>query len=748
MTRSLLFICFLFLLGCGLAVPLSAESIPLPGLFPAKPRAAGFRAVVAMEAAPTHGYQPLHIDFMPLGRGFPRQRRLQLTISPRGYSESDLDFDQQLSVVLPEGAPSHRVTVLVPYYFAWDRLILAVSEDRRLIDQGITTFPIQNIRLQTTHPHTTVGILRPRDVQAKAAPWKRFPDIRTLTTVLGEGPIPETPKIHRLSDTAAAQEAKSSQPAQVQYRTLEEDRLFTNWLGYSQLDVILVPGPLTTRIRREQPEHWQALQDWVQAGGNLWIYAAEVVSEPSFSTLPRVAPNAALSISTNRLQGLLQLSQQNDTSGWNHTAWRGAYRLSEDYGWQTNPTNQLRPRRQVYQALQAAQHPFADPLSVEAFGASVRHGGWGLGTVTTMESVDPFPGSFLFWESIARLHGPDETRRAEGLQWVSRHGLNAPAGNRRYWSFLIESVGQPPVKWFVLLNTLFAFGIGPVCYFLLRRRDRLYLLFFVAPAVALLVTGSLFAYAVLADGIRTRAQTKTLTWVDAAHDSVCRESHHAYFSVFGQTGLRFPSDSLVVPLKGMPQRKGYYQSGGSRFSGRTFAFADHTQRFDGDFLPSRDQVQYYERRPVHDQPSPRFQFDAAAGEGSIENPFPYALRRLLVHQGNGRYWVADSIAADGEARLQPASRLSVRDFLDSSLLDDVLFLPTGQVPTFNSWNQTNRSGALGSEISQLDARLKRWAVTGLPPGHFIAVAETPNATLALEAGSLVDEIHVVMGNLP
>ena len=64
-------------------------------------------------------------------------------------------------------------------------------------------------------------------------------------------------------------------------------------------------------------------------------------------------------------------------------------------------------------------------------------------------------------------------------------GIDVPRGNDNYWMWLISSVGQPPVKSFLLLNTLFVILVGPVCYYFFRRRGRLYLLYFFAPCMAL-----------------------------------------------------------------------------------------------------------------------------------------------------------------------------------------------------------------------------------------------------------------------
>lgn len=733
------------LLSIWLSLPvMAAAERERLGTLPRKPKAAGFLATVSMEALAGHGYQPVHIDFSPFGGRFPATRSLQVVVSPRSHSDGDaLDFDMIHDVNLPQGAGSHQTTIYVPYYCSWDALAVRILEEGELIDTAKTRFNVSNLRLQYLNQVSSVGILAPRDAAAQDADWKRFPDVRTLNTVLGDGPLPEGVGVDRLDHQAAQELAASVQPANVQYRRLEEDALPTTWLGYSQLDIILVAAPLLRRLEDEQPERRAALDAWVAAGGNLWVYAADENTGELFPGIALTAPPSSAALTSPQLPKVIELSGENDTSGWEYTPWQGPYRESSQYqtfSGSTSGSFDLRPRLDVFRELKEAGHPLVAGQQAAEFQSRVRQAELGAGTITTIAVEDPFPGSFLLWESIRRLHPGNQ------LHWTRRNGVDVPSGNASYWSFLIESLGQPPVKTFILLNTLFGIAIGPFCYFFFRRRNRLYLLFFAAPAVAVLVTGGLFLYALASDGIHTRARTRTLTWLDPRGDYACTESRHTYYAVFNRHGgLQFPREAMVLPIRGTPLSSAYGSANTDRLSAKKIRFTDAAQRFRGAFLPARDQVQYLTREPRREDRCFRCDFTTDPESPTVENPFSYPVHRILVRDSQRQYWLADDVVAGGTARLRQTDRQAVQAFRDVVWSDD-----GNPVPSLGGWTTgySLRQRTIGRQQSRLDQLLNRWTERGLPPGRFLAVAAASDDALAVEAAVVVEQSHVVFGALP
>ena len=266
--------------------------------------------------------------------------------------------------------------------------------------------------------------------------------------------------------------------------------------------------------------------------------------------------------------------------------------------------------------------------------------------MTRIAKDDPFPESFQFWHAVANLHGPEQIR------WLPRNGVRPPQGNANYWSWLIPSVGRPPVKSFILLNTLFVIVIGPLAYFFFRRRERLYLLFFFAPAFATLVTLGLFGYAVTADGTATRLRTRQLTWVDTKHDVTTTQSRQTYYAVFGSgRGLDLADDVAVFPVShsAAVQRYRYHQ--GNHEPPAVLTSTRSVQNFSGAFLPARNQVQYVTLHP--ESIDGRFKFELESDPPTISNEFPLDIRNLLVCDRNGQRWTSTRIAS-GSDRNAPA----------------------------------------------------------------------------------------------
>ncbi len=713
-----------------------AETIRI-GRVPSNPAAAGLTVVAEMEVVSGNGYQPITLTFSPNGKSFRRDRHLQIEITPHNSGRTELDFTYRHSIVVPEGAAPLAIPVYVPHYYPWEAIRLRLSEDGRPIETGDRKFQLgSGLRTRFAEQTVTVGIISPMASTLQGAAWKTFPDVRTLVTVLGEGPIPEG-SIKRLGHQASMKLAQQVQPAWVQFRPIDEANLHDDWLGYSQLDVIIVAAPVLERIERRQPIQFDHLIDWLAAGGNLWVYAASNLSKESFvgsAEIDPVSPSNVLP--PQKVAGQLDLKSDNDNSELIYDNWSGVHKESQVYSYRS--TTNLSKRGDVYQRLRQEQHPFAATVPASEIASEVAIGSFGLGKITTIKDDDPFPGSFQFWKSIVGLHPKTQ------LTWTERMGVDVPRGNDNYWMWLIASVGQPPVKSFVLLNTLFVILVGPVCYFFLRRRQRLYLLYFFAPSMALLVTISLFAYALGADGTKTKLRSRQLTWIDIDGDYAVAQSRQTYYAVLGSGGgIRFPSDAAVYPVRNAAAYNRYQQRyNRSRDGGRQgeIRIAPMTQHFGGNFLPPRNQVQYLITHPQRVDES--LEFTLAAEENSVTSHLPYQLRRLLVRDADGAYWQAEDVLADRTTPLKPSSVKVLGELLGTDVLP-----PLGSVPMLK--NNRGRWGGPGTgiQVSLLENRLESWS-RRLPPKSFVAIADLIEDRLGVEDAVVVDSVHVVMGEIP
>ena len=260
---------------------------------------------------------------------------------------------------------------------------------------------------------------------------------------------------------------------------------------------------------------------------------------------PKAVENQQWSFSSGPQRGLAT-NEINDTSPIQYQPWNyGSYSSSYNYG------SSAKSRKTAYEKLTKAKHSMTQTASRAELAKKVDFMPYGIGRVVMIDDPDPFPGTIQLWHALEN----------ERLQWNDRQGIEYASGNDSYWAWLMSAVGQPPVIMFVVLNALIVLVMGPVLYFGLRRRSRLYLLYFMAPTLAFLATSGLFLYAFLSDGFSNRSRIRQLTWIDGRHPTpttsdgsdaivpIVDQSRQTYYTVVdSRQGLQFGSEAFVLPV--------------------------------------------------------------------------------------------------------------------------------------------------------------------------------------------------------
>ena len=695
----------------------------------------GLKIDVSIESVGGSGYQPVYLKISPIGKSFRRDRNLSIAIRPRREYGSDFSYTLQTAIPVAEGSGATTVTMYLPNYHHWDYLNVSLNEDGQPMKHGSNSFYLgSNLRTQDAKHHAAIGVVV-ADRKTASQPWEVCPDVRTMVTAIGDGPLPEDFKQPRYKHTKALNNLEKVQPAWVQFRSIMEDQLHDSWLGYSQLDVLLVAAPILDRIESEQPEKFSELQEWLTAGGNIWVYAASKRSPDRFigqlSTRPVVT---AKFVPKNGINAHLDLNLANDNSPLNYEYWNGVQKLSTQTGTQTG--NKL--RRDVLSELKQAKHPFANTSTVQEIAKGLSRATFGLGKVLLIDTEDPFPGSFQFWKSIEEL--PDQT-----LTWSERTGVDVPAGNDNYWAWLIPAVGKPPVISFVVLNILFALLIGPICYLFLRKRERLYLLYFLAPAVAFLLTVTLFGYAAIVDGFKTTVRSRQITWVDSNTGVSVDQSRQTYYSVLGDsTGIVLPADRAMYPVRNTPMvQNRYYQETPASRRG-VIASKPDVQQFSSGFLPPREQVQYLSTRPRIG--GERITFDFEADPPTVSSSLPYALVQLVVCDKNRQYWKAGSIGSGEKVTLQSAKPSLLSKMLNAKTLPPLKDIPMLQRNANQNWGMN--SFQPGVEVSILESKLGNISRdTALPVGTFLGTADLVIQRVGFPEAKITDSVHFIMGEV-
>jgi hypothetical protein len=210
-----------------------------------------------------------------------------------------------------------------------------------------------------------------------------------------------------------------------------------------------------------------------------------------------------------------------------------------------NPTNQSEPSKVATPT--AAE---SDSASAKATDSAIKPPveptfairPFGMGQVVRM-TIDPFPGMEEDWTWLFRTLGSGR------LRWTDRHGLNARAGNADFWNFLIEGAGRAPVIAFQIFITIFTLAIGPLNYFVLRRRKQLYFLIVTVPSLALLTTSLLLGYSVASEGFGVRTRVRSVTMLDQVRGESVSWSRVSYYAGLAPAGgLRFSPDTAVYPI--------------------------------------------------------------------------------------------------------------------------------------------------------------------------------------------------------
>jgi len=287
--------------------------------------------------------------------------------------------------------------------------------------------------------------------------------------------------------------------------------------------------------------------------------------------------------------------------------------------------------------------------------------------------------------------------------------------------------------------------VGPVSYFFFRRRGRLYLLYFFAPAFAVLVTICLFAYALLSDGIRTRVRARQVTWVDLDAGYKVSQARQTYFKSFGSgSQIAVGRDVAVYPVSNRPLgTRYYYRRERNVRRGTITQTADH-QRFGGDFFPVRDQVQYLMRVPERLSGRGSIQCRPRLGDQiALTNETEFALSPLILCDGSGRLWLADRAEMGETVLAQSITKTDVADVMRNRLFPEVRDTPQ-LAGSPRGWG--NRAIKV-PRLSELETIVEQW-MDDMPNSSFMGLAPIRHDLLGVEGAVITDSLHVVLGELP
>ncbi|MCC7422995.1 MAG: hypothetical protein IT428_22190 [Planctomycetaceae bacterium] len=384
-----------------------------------------------------------------------------------------------------------------------------------------------------------------------------------------------------------------------------------SWLDYSGLDYVFVPldvlNALPTGTRA-------AIIHWAETGGTLVVTKVGGTadqSEPLKRALgleSRAAAFRAWSPAdvSARVKISLIPTEQIESAGGGGGSVEG----------QTEPARQVMASKftwpesgEAYQTLRLMQG------SVVAF------------------PKDPFSGSARDWAWFLT------ERPSDASNWPERHGLSSRRGNSEFLMFDIPGLRGVPVYAFLTLITIFALAIGPVNYFILWKRKRLWMLVVTIPAIAFLTSATLFGYSTIAHGFSVRSRTRSITVLDQnSRDAVTTARTSLFAGLSPSRGLRYSPETAVYPVwSNMPD-----ENGGLDWT--------DTQAFDSSWIRSRTRTQFVSVN--HRTERGRLVIGNSDGTSlPVENGFPWAIESLVLAGADGRMYVGGPIPAGAGTNL-------------------------------------------------------------------------------------------------
>lgn len=746
-----------WLAGCLLAVSAAealagsggVATLPLPG----KLNTSGVRLVVDSRWVDAAGYRPVRIEIIPLKAPAVADLQFRVVIKPQTYYGQSRDQISQI-VELKQGQMKATASIAVPQDCPWHAFMIDVYHDGRLLDDlsGDTlSWPRGNYwewnegapGILVIDPRAPSMDERERLLQvmqgqspkaAEALYNEKLPDFRNLVRRFpGNNQFANNNNYVSATEKATAIQIMFELKDTIKAEILPFGHLPERWIEFTAFDLIIIRLEDLADLAKKQPKTLRALADWLRAGQTLIVYN----SGDEFEGLAQI-------------EKLLQLSPQPDAEKEKYRNWKQPNKairgkdlvsLIDDgrYGRQTIYTQPVAPGtptiQQPGEAAVAKEWPFVTRPA-------------GLGNILAF-AKDPFPGEKQDWDWALNS--------LPGNSWnpTQRTGASSQQRNEDFWNFLIPGTGQAPVLSFLVFITLFVVVIGPVNYYMLQRRRRLYMLLLTVPAGALFVTLSLFVYAMLTDGLGVKSRVRSYTSIDQRTGFAASTSRQAYYaSLAPSRGLMFEDDTTIHPYLHEPMTRT-----GQRAMRRIVHWSDHDQQLKGGYLSSRTLSQLLVTKS--EATKVRLRVGPLQGDQlPVTNELEATLAYLLVADETGSYFMGQdvkpgaaqlsrlnmSLAATDLSQRMHALRPGFPEGYDAAMHDSQFDFFNFGGRYYGQWGrnvQTNQSDSL---LERKLARFTQLSSQPLEPKSYVAFADqsplVPLGARTRQYGSL----HVIEGN--
>lgn len=380
------------------------------------------------------------------------------------------------------------------------------------------------------------------------------------------------------------------------------------------------------------------------------------------------------------------------------------------------------------------------------------------------------------WEIAEKLAG-------DGFSPTVKRGVEPIVSNQRFSDWKIPGIAEPPVYTFIGFLSGFFLLVGPIAYWQTKRIGRPYLMFAIAPILALITTITMFGYGMIADGFGSFARVRQITWSDGRTGDGIERVRATYFTGSKQrTPLHFPREAEIFPYLNRGKASWATMADLPESNLGTVTLQDRQQWLNPSSLPSRSQQQFVshhprpqlgslkilqnwpaELRPYSKLVNGRFQWNPVVVP-NVTNGFHFTLRSLIICDRIGNHWLITSLkpgdSADGKLiTSEDASRILGELYTTHR--------PIGSVSeSRNSRSTRSINGNNGDDFRDLTVRfllegnsknrrtggvLEEWLQQHLltegelPKMHFVAISDVSDDAVAIDNCELKASVRYVMG---
>lgn len=751
----------------------SGQEVRLPT---AAKNSLGWTIGVTASSLSTADTMRIELEFATTGGPTTAERHLEVRLSPvaSGHSPPQSSVRVALPLQIPQHTDRIRFARHVPKTSFGNLYRVELFEDGRPVPDGAANLgqPLVDPDHAIYLDEAEQNAWRPLWIESTADNAVRKKSLQLWSLLRHPKPfsIASTPQ-----EWAQIGEGVPGRDPQNRFSTVTMENMPLDWRALRCFDAVMIHRTDWEEVQTSRSAVAVALRDWTHAGGVIIVRDASVPSSTGSPVKTGVVAEESLQAvdrtqlaMADQLEGYSQMDEQAFASA---SLYLGI--STDDFKawqeWLPEGADMIRKSLEQY------------PVSRANGSSGVRRRDDTAGMVIYLgPRIDDEPVQLLQWAAVYELMSWQRPR-------LTRNGAEPILGSQRFFQWVIPGVAQPPVYTFMGLLGVFVILVGPVAYRKTAKAGRSYLMFAIAPVLAMATTGAMLAYGVISDGFGTRVRSRQITWVDGATGDAFTRTRSTYFAgIRPADGLEFRPDAEIT-LYPDNQGRSWESRVGDHFESRGLVTAtSQSVRMSRDFLPSRQQRQFVIHHPSNGWGRIRVQTDTAqsdpqnlAAAKHFEDGTPFSgpesilvssetrapVRELLICDSQKRYFFIEELAAGTSGQAHRISRETAstrmgemykRQWLVSSVMGsrqrssrrsgaaqyDTTDLLTQQLSTLDSATKPNE-GVFEFELQQ-----RMQLQSDLPANSFLGLTGLTADAVAIPGAEVTDSIHYVFGSLP